>query len=86
MLTAKYLNEHAEGAKTGSQSDYEAFGREVAELLLRSAAQSPSLRDSSSAEVVSEIATVRMQQNVAGVCVEIEICTPFGCLKKHIGI
>lgn len=85
MLTYQYLIDHAESTKTGSKSDYEAFGRAVAELLLRSGAQSPSLQGGG-ADVVSMIATIRLAKYEPMVCADAEVCTPFGCVKGHIGI
>lgn len=88
MLTQQYLEEHANNVKSGKgkdKNDYEAFGREIAELLMRTAAQDNSLKTSSTVEEVNFTATVKITQMKSLLCVRGEVCTPLGCVSAHVG-
>ena len=88
MLNREYLISHADSARDGKDKDtsnYEQFGRQVAELLLRSAADNLSNEKDAANELHID-ATVHLTAVSTTACVKTEICTPFGCVSAHVGI
>jgi hypothetical protein len=87
-LTKQYLEEHAKRAKNKSPSDtsdYEAFGRAVADLVMRTAATSDAVKQGEAQKVELTGLTATLQQNLL-VCVDVQVCTPLGCVTAHVGI
>jgi hypothetical protein len=85
----KYLNEHADSARNGrgvDKADYESFGRSVAELIMREAAASPSLKSGAQQTVEVKELTATLKQNEALICVDVQVCAPIvGCVTAHVG-
>lgn len=82
-LTRKYLEQHAENAKSSRDAaHYEAFGRMVATHLLREAAAQVGNGDLAEVKFNAE---VTMKKYGPDVCVDVQICTPIGCVTGHVG-
>lgn len=89
-LTKKYLVDHASTAKiksAGQKCDYEAFGRAVADLIMRSAADSDALKDGGEVDKIDLSGiTITLTENHTDICVDVQVCLPVvGCTTAHIG-
>lgn len=80
-LTSKYLHEHANAAQ-----NYETIGREIAALILRTAANNMEENNLAEADELEVIVTVKLKQFEPLLCVGGEVCTPLGCIHTHFTV
>lgn len=89
-LTKSYLEQHADTARDGRGSDtadYETFGRQIAELLLREASTAEALKAGEAETVQLSNLTATLRQSESLVCVDVQVCVPFlGCVTSHVGV
>jgi hypothetical protein len=85
LLTQSYLEEHADNAKNNksTKSDYESFGRAVAELILREGAKQV---QGGGKETVTFKADVTLSKNHQKLCVTGKICVAGICVDGHVGL
>ncbi|WP_372782888.1 hypothetical protein [Phenylobacterium sp.] len=88
-LSKTYLEQHADSARNGrgtDKADYETFGRQVAELIMREASKSDAVKVGEAEKVELSNLTATLRQNTALICVDVQVCAPIvGCITAHVG-
>lgn len=77
-LTQEYLEKHQ-----GNVMTYEAFGRALAANILEAAKQQAAKLDkpADTISVDTKVTVIKVKELV---CVDIQVCTPFGCVSVHV--